>query len=183
MRKHNLAFIDLETTGFNPDKHEVIELAGLIARQVPRPGKGPSLEMIEEFEFKIKPEHLDTAEPEALRINGYNEMDWLFAADLTQVMKAVADKTADCTLVTHNLTFDWNFLDHAFRKTGVENKMHYAKLDTISFAYAKLYNREEVQRFSLRSLAEYFGIQNEKAHTALADIRTTFEIYKKLIEL
>jgi oligoribonuclease (3'-5' exoribonuclease) len=43
MKIHNLAFIDTETTGTDPDKHEIIELAVIIAKQVEREGKGPKL--------------------------------------------------------------------------------------------------------------------------------------------
>ncbi|KKS11066.1 MAG: hypothetical protein UU67_C0085G0001, partial [Candidatus Daviesbacteria bacterium GW2011_GWB1_41_5] len=38
------------------------------------------------------------------------------------------------------------------------------------------------ERFNLGALAKYFGVENEKAHSALADIRATFEIYKKLLK-
>jgi oligoribonuclease (3'-5' exoribonuclease) len=40
MKKHNLAFVDVETTGTDPFKHEIIEIAGIIARQVPQPDRG-----------------------------------------------------------------------------------------------------------------------------------------------
>ena len=41
MKKHNLAFIDLETTGLDPDKQEMIELGCVVARQVANPsGRG-----------------------------------------------------------------------------------------------------------------------------------------------
>jgi len=33
MKKHPLAFIDLETTGLNPDTHEIIEIGCLVVRQ------------------------------------------------------------------------------------------------------------------------------------------------------
>lgn len=182
MKKHNLAFIDIETTGLNPDRHEIIELAGIIVRQIPQMGKGAKVEAVEEFEIKIKPEHLETAEPEALRINGYNDADWLFATDLTSAMKLVAGKTKDCVLVGLNIAFDASFLDHAFRKTGVKNEMHFHRIEVMSMAFAKLYDSPLAERFSLKALAEYFKIENAKAHTALSDIRTTFEVYKKLIE-
>ena len=48
MKIHNLAFIDTETTGTNPERHEIIELAVIIARQVEREGKRPKLDIIEE---------------------------------------------------------------------------------------------------------------------------------------
>ena len=82
MKIHNLAFIDTETTGTNPDKHEIIELALIVAKQIERPGKGPKIEILGEYEWKIKPERIEDAEDQALRINGYNETDWMFAIDL-----------------------------------------------------------------------------------------------------
>ena len=90
MKLHNLAFIDVETTGFSPEKHEIIELAVVLAKQTPREGKGPKLEIIQEKEWKIKPEHLETAEEQALRVNGYNEVDWMFAVDLKNAMEEFA---------------------------------------------------------------------------------------------
>ncbi len=183
MRKHNLAFVDLETTGFSPERNEIIEIGAVMARQVPQAGRGPKLEVVEEFDLKIKPEHLETADGEALRINGYNEAEWLFALDLPAALKIFAEKTVGATLVAHNLVFEWQFLEAAFKKSGVKNLMHYGKIDTISFALAKLFHDENVRGFSLPLLADYFGLDAGKAHTALADARTTFALYQKLIEL
>lgn len=183
MKKHNLAFIDLETTGFDPEKHEIIELGGIIARQVPVAGRGPKLEVIEEFAYKIKPEHLETADPEALRINSYNDAEWLFASNLEAVMKVVQEKTADCVMVGQNVNFDWKFLEAGFKKTNLQNKMHYHKLDLIPMAFAKNYHNEELKYYNLAGLAGFYGVKNTHAHSALADIKTTFEIYKKVLEI
>jgi len=181
MRTHNLAFIDTETTGFDLEKNEIIEIGCVLAKQVGRSGKGPSVEVIGEFEYKIKPTRIETADPESLLINGYNEADWLFAVDLKKVLEDLAPKVKDAIMVGHNVAFDHAFLEKAFEDTGVPNTMHYHKLDTISLAYARLYNDLSVEKFSLRSLCEYFGIENKKAHTALSDARATFELYKKLL--
>ena len=181
MKIHNLAFIDTETTGTDPNKHEIIELAVIIARQVTRAGKGPSLEIIEECEWKIKPEHIENADEEALRVNGYNEVDWMFAVDRKKAMEEFAKKTQSCTFVSHNLVFDYAFVMKAFEETGVENKMHYGKLDTISIAFARLYDAPLADRFSLRALGELLKVENSKAHTALADTKALVSIYKKLM--
>jgi ATP-dependent DNA helicase DinG len=171
MKIHNLAFIDTETTGTNPDRHEIIELAVIIARQVPREGKGP----------KIKMEHPERAEEQALRVNGYNEVDWMFAVDRKKAMEEFAKKTQSCSFVSHNITFDYNFVTKAFEETGVENRMHYAKIDTISLAFARLYDAPQADKFSLRALCELFKIENTKAHTALADTRALVAVYKRLM--
>ena len=57
MRKHNFAFIDIETTGLNLRKHEIIEIGVVLTT--------PTLEIIEEFEIKIKPENIESADPVA----------------------------------------------------------------------------------------------------------------------
>ncbi len=183
MKKRNLAFIDLETTGLNPTRQEIIEVGCVVVRQVPTIGRGAKLEIISEFDSKVKPEHLETAEPEALRINGYNDADWLFAASLEQAMKVLVEKTEDAIMISHNITFDWSFLQSAFAKTKLVNKMSPVRLDLMSMAFAKLYHRETVQRFNLKALSDYFGIKNERAHTAMSDIKASIEIYKKLLEI
>lgn len=172
----SLAFIDLETTGFRPDRHEIIEIGCLVLTQ-------PDLQIIGELDLKVKPEHLETAEPEALAVNGYNSGDWLFAVDLAQALKALNDQAEGAIMISHNITFDWPFLERAYAQTGLPNRLASVRLDLLSIAFAKLYNEERVQRFNLRALADYFGLKNEQQHTAMADIRVSVEIYKKLLAI
>jgi len=179
MKNKKLAFLDIETTGFDVERQEIIEIGVVIVNQK----DGVLGNVVEEFEIKIKPEKLENAEAEALSINGYNEADWMFAVSLEQAMTTFAEKTKDCVMVAHNIGFDYSFLAKAFSVTGVENKMFFAKLDTISFAFAKLHKLADTPRLNLKSLCEYFGIENERAHTALADTRAMVAIYRKLLEL
>jgi DNA polymerase-3 subunit epsilon len=181
MKAHNLAFIDVETTGLDADQHELIEIGCVVARQVPQSGKGPMLEILDEFEYKILPEHLETADPESLAINGYTDEKWVGAISLEDAMEKFSDRVRGASFVAHNAFFDYAFIEHAFKKTGVKNFMHYHRLDTVSIAFAKLYDKTEVEKFSLRFLCEYFGVKNKNAHTALSDARATFEVYKKLL--
>lgn len=179
MRERNLAFIDTETTGLSLDKHEIIEIGCVLVSQNGAPGTG--FKKNEEFEIKIKPENIAAADPVALKINGYNETDWADAVSLNSALEILSQKTENAIMVGHNVSFDYSFLEKAFEKTGIKNTMHYHKLDTISVAFAKLYDIKDIDRFSLKSLCEYFGVVNEKAHTALADARATFEIFVKLM--
>jgi len=175
MNKKNLAFIDIETTGLNSEIHEIIEIGGVVV--------APDFSIVEEFEIKVKPENLAVAEPEALRVNRFDPGSWVFALSLPEAMKIFSEKTKDCIMVAHNVAFDFSFLQKAFAKTKVPNLMHYHKLDTISIAYAKLGKNGDVQKYSLSFLCNMFGIDYKYAHTALADARATFEVFKKLIAL
>lgn len=181
MKKNNLAFVDIETTGFDPDTHEIIEIGLVLVKQIG--DNGDKFEIIEEIELKVKPERIEDADPQALKVNGYDPSQWVFAHSLKEAMTVFGEKTKDAIFVAHNVSFDLGFIDHAFKKTGVENQMFYPKLDTISMAYAKLHKNPQVEKFRLQKLCEYFGIKNERAHTALADARATFEVYEKLMNL
>lgn len=182
MKKHNLAFIDLETTGLDPSRHEIIEIGCVVVKQ-DWSNKDPQFSVLSELDIKVKPRHIETAEPEALRINKYSEADWLFAVDLEQALQELAKQTADAIMVGQNVSFDWGFLQAAFAETGVSSRMHYHKLDLIPMAFIKCCKDPKLERYNLGELSRYFGVENEKAHTALSDVKTTFEIYKKLVAL
>jgi len=175
MRKHNLAFIDIETTGLNMIEHEIIEIGCVIADQ--------KLNVLEEFELKIKPEHIENADKTALKINHYNKEDWEAGYSLEDAMKIFSEKVKDCIMIGQNVAFDSSFIEYSLAKLKSANTMHYHKLDTISITWAKLHKKPDLDRFSLREMCKLFGIENKNPHSALSDARATFELYKKLMSL
>lgn len=179
MKNRNLAFIDVETTGLLLDKHEIIEIGCVLVSQ--DNSSNTKFKKLEEFEIKVKPENIKSADPVALKINGYNEKGWKDGVKLKEAMEILSQKTDGAMMVGHNVSFDWAFLEKAFQKTGVRNNMHHRKLDTISIAFAKLYDIDNIDKLSLKSLCGHFGVKNEKAHTALSDTIATFEVFVKLM--
>lgn len=177
MKGKRLAFIDIETTGTNPEKHEIIELACVLVDEDDKGG----YKIIDEFEMKIKPTHLETAEQDALRINGYNDGDWLFAYNLAEAMGHLAKKCDGTVMVAQNISFDYSFIVKAFHAAGIADPFFYAKLDTIPMAYLKHRDNPRLTTYTLRSLCDFYGIKNTQAHTALADTRATFEVFKMLM--
>ena len=177
MKGKKLAFIDLETTGINAFKHEILEIGCMLVRQ----NEDGTFTTLEEFEVKVKPEHIETAEIGALRVNGYDENQWLFAHTQKEALTLISQKCDGAVMVAQNASFDYSFLSVGFGKYDVPDPFFYAKLDTISFAYLRFRNDPAMDSFSLRKLCERFNIKNEKAHTAMADIRATFEIFKHLL--
>ena len=178
MLQQPLAFIDVETTGIDHDLFEIIELGVVIAKL-----KDDTLVVVDQMDVKIHPKHIETAEPAALRVNGFNEADWLFAVTLEDAMKTFAEKTEGAVFVAHNATFDYGFIEKALKDTGTESKMHYHKLDTISLAFGVLFGNDDMNKLSLRALCEYYSIENKKAHSAFADAYATYEVFKKLLKL
>jgi DNA polymerase-3 subunit epsilon len=173
-----LAFVDIETTGLDRDDFEIIELGVVIAKM-----KDNELVVIDEIDIKIIPKHIETADPVALRVNGYDEADWLFAVSIEEALKLFVEKTAGAIFVAHNITFDYGFIESNLKRYGIESKMHYHKLDTIALAFGVLQNNDDMGRLSLRALCEKYGIENKKAHSAFADAYATYEVFKKLLNL
>ena len=176
--QQSLAFVDIETTGTDPEKHEIIEIAAIVTKL-----KDGVLTITDQLDLKVAPKHIETAEPQALRINGYNDADWLFAVSLEEAMKSFSDKTDGAVFVAHNLTFDYSFIDAAFKNTGVENKLYFQKLDTLSLAFGILHTNDDMSKLSLRALCERYSVENAKAHSAYADAYATYEVFKKLMNL
>lgn len=181
MKQQNLAFIDLETTGLDLEHHEIIEIGCVLTQQIERKNKGPELEIREEFDIKISPGHIETADPKSLKINGYSKKEWGNAISIKEAVKIVSEKTKGAIMVGHNVSFDWAFLERAFLQNNIPNQMHYHKLDTVVIAFAKLYDTPKMDQFSLKNLCDYFNIENKKAHTALSDAKATYELYRQLL--
>ena len=173
MRKHNLAFIDIETTGLSVVEHEILEIGCVITNSL--------LGIEEEFEIKIKPKKIENANRISLKVNHYNEKDWEKAYELKDALKILSKKIKDCIMVGQNVAFDSSFLEYNFEKNKIKNSLHYHRLDTISIAWAKFHNDKNFEHFSLREMCKYFHIINEHPHSALSDARATYELYKKLI--
>jgi DNA polymerase III alpha subunit (gram-positive type) len=178
MLSQPLAFIDVETTGLSRDIHEIIELGLVLARM-----KDGVLTVVDELDIKIHPKHIETADVQALRVNNYNDADWIFATSLEEAMKIFAKKTKGAIFVAHNITFDYGFIEKAFEKTGIPNEMHYHKIDTISLAFGILHSNDDIGKLSLRVLCEKYGIENKKAHSAFADAYALYEVFRKLMKV
>ncbi len=179
MKNKTLAFLDIETTGTNFMKHEIIEIGCVLAKEQP----DGSYKVVDEIDLKIQPTRIEDAEPQALRVNGYDPAAWFFAHSLKDALTMLSQKVEGAVMVAQNVTFDWSFLGKAFHDCGMQDPFFYAKMDTISMAFTKLKAEDDINRLPLHALCEYFGIKNDRAHTALADARATFEVFEKLMAM
>lgn len=167
-----LSFIDLEMTGLEGFKHEIVEVGLVKVSQ-------PTLDVIEIWEVKVRPDRLSEADPDSLKISGYNEEAWEDAVSLKEMMAALSEKVTGTILAGWNISTDYAFLDAAVVKTGYPLVFHKRVLDVNSFAAGKLgYDWGSV---GLHTLSKKLGIQTGNHHNALSDAKACFEIYKKLI--
>jgi DNA polymerase III epsilon subunit family exonuclease len=175
MRERPIFFYDLETTGLNPGIHEIIEIGAVLVSQ-------PDFQVIKTYEAKVIPEHIETASPEALKINHYDPENWRDAIPLAQAMREISEMAQDSIPAGYNVTFDWAFIQAALNQVGMPDPFYYHRVDVMSIAFAKLYNDQTFAKYSLSELCGFYGITNRMAHTALADAQATYEVFVAMMK-
>ncbi len=183
MKNSLLAFVDLEMTGLEPFRHEIIEIGIVLAAQKNGPNGKQVLELVSEHNIQLIPTHIENADPKGLEVNKYHTRDWSLAVPQKEGLEHAAMLLRDTVFIAQNVAHDWSFLSYAGKEHGIDFDMtvHYHKLDLASMAFGKMYHDVRLFKFSLRELTEYFEVKNINAHTALADARATFEVCKKLL--
>lgn len=163
---------DLETSGDVFGVHEILEVGLVVFDQ-------KSFEITDTLNIKVKPEHIENAVPAALERNGYNEKDWQAAVSLKEAIEKYAKKTRGAIFAAYNATFDWGFMNDAFKSTGIKDKMDYHRLDVLSIAWAK--GLKDSEKWNLKGACEVFGVLPEPdPHNALNGAMTAYELFKKL---
>jgi DNA polymerase-3 subunit epsilon len=170
LNQRPLAFIDTETTGLDPVRNEVIEVA--ILREWPD-GR------TDEWCSKIKPVNIETAHPKALEVNGYTPEAWEDAPTFETLAAELCERLDDCVLVGHNVSFDHAFLQEGLKKVGNTTRLPYHKIDTVTLVFEHLVPKG-CTSMSLDRVREFLGWSKDGAHTALVDARDCRRLYKEL---
>jgi DNA polymerase III epsilon subunit-like protein len=183
MKHHTLAFVDLETTGLNPLRHEIIDIGVVRAKQGRDVAGRPTLTYLDELEIALLPQHIERADPKSLEVNQYHKRDWSHAVAPKQGLEALVAYLNGSVFIAQNVTADWSFILVACEQYGVplDDVVHYHKLDLASMAFGAYYEESALYKYSLRELSVYFDVKNKHAHTALSDARTTYEIAERIL--
>jgi DNA polymerase III epsilon subunit-like protein len=167
MINSRVAFVDVESTGRDPDVHEIWEI-GLIARD--------HTAGTAEFRWLIEPSRLRSAEPDALRIGRYYQrtadVQW---SDPARVAYELARLIDGAVVVGSNPGFDKDFLRPFLADFGQAYTAHYRPLCVTTVAYGYLCGRGEADglRWPLSSdeVSSRVGVDPAgfDRHTALGD--------------
>lgn len=178
-----IAFIDVETTGTWPGKHELLEVGAVVAS-----GEVP-FAVTDSFELKIKPSRLSDADPEALRINRYTEEEWRDALPEDAAVREFCRRVSGVSLWGWNVGFDRAFLEPALNRAGLgletcnlDYTWYDLKMEFRRWAILVGREAEFSPRFSLGSARRCFSIGNEDAHRALSDALATYQVFVRLSE-
>ncbi len=200
----NVVFLDTETTGLDPERHEVWDIA-LIDDEG-------------EHEWHVRPQNFHTADEGALRITkfyervraaGYREEtvvegypkrtttvkrpNFWTPESRTAIAAEVAGRTANKHLVGAVPWFDARFLTAFLAREGYVPAWHYHMIDTETLAVGYLRGRQRragrgrSQNLTLpwdsHEISSLLGVTSDEAskHTAIGDARWARDTYEAVM--
>ena len=172
----NISIIDVETTGLDAQKHEIIEI-GLVVFESESPFK-----ILNTFNTKVKPEHPESGSAAAFAVNGYKEEEWKDAPTLRQALGDLEEMAKGSTIMSYGICFDWSFLQEAYKKTKMRCPFDYHRLDLFTVAWMNI-PHEEMSSWRLSSVCEKLGIAPEPAiHRAINGATCGYDVYRACLD-
>jgi DNA polymerase III epsilon subunit family exonuclease len=159
------AIIDLETSGLSANTSRVLEIAIL---RVNKKGK-----ILESFETLINPETEDVGRSDIHQIT-YKMLKK--APNFSEISGDILNMLSGAIVVAHNAKFEENFLQSEFNRLG-KRLTRIPAIDTMWVAQMKL----DLFNYKLNTVADFYGVKVQNAHTAMGDISAMREFLPKLL--
>lgn len=162
-----LATFDLEATGLTIGKDRIVEIA--ILKVMP-----DGSELV--YEKRINPEM--PIPIEVSEIHGIYDFDVLNEPKLSEVGNEIVQFLDGCDLAGYNCNkFDIPFLIEDLDRVGVDFDIEDRKIIDVQNIFHKM-----EQRTLAAATKFYCGKELENAHTAMADVRATFDVLEAQLE-
>lgn len=163
----SFTFVDVETTGLSTAAGDrVCEIAMLQVR---------GDQEVARFESLIHPQRAMT--PGAMAVNGITDAMLAKAPPFATLLPQIGALLHDTVFVAHNARFDLGFLRHEWQLAG-STLPALPVVDTLALAQARYRFRHN----SLGAIAEELGIAPSQYHRAMADVLTTWQIWRRFLE-
>lgn len=154
--------LDLEATGMDPSRDEVIEIGAVKFRDD---------QVIAEFESRVRPRAAVSFGIQTL--TGLSDDDLRDAPRFAAVAPRLRDFIKNAPIVGQSIGFDLDML--AAAGLGLSNRRY----DTFEMATVLL---PELPTYDLRTIAEALGVEPSSQHRAVADAATAMQVFTKLLE-
>lgn len=154
------AFLDLETTGLNPEYDEIIEIGAVIIENG---------SVIERFQTLVKP--VKKLPSVITRITGITDEMLADAPDITEVSNSLLEFLGEFPVGGHNISFDIAFL-----KNNVNRHFANPLIDTWEIAQVVL---PRAGSYRLEAIRTLLGIEDSVSHRALEDAVSAANVFYK----
>lgn len=165
-RKYPLVIFDFETTGLDPNRDQIIEFGAI---------KYIDFEAAGEFSTLVS-----TSIPlsETIqRLTGISPDMLVGKPSVQEALPRFLNFIEGSLLVAHNASFDMSFLRAECLRQGID--IEWPVFCTLKMAREYLV---QLERKSLDSLAEYYGLDFEARHRSIGDAKVTGSVLRELLE-
>ena len=160
--------LDLETTGLDFEKDEIIEVA-LVRFENGEPK--------ENIDFLVKPSSAELR-PFIETLTGISTEDLASAPDFATVAGQICSFIGELPIVAHNALFDSKFLKQTFSKVGISYDSH-VFWDSLTLSRIAF---QDVPNHRLDTLVQELEIERSRAHRALPDADACGRLFVKSFE-
>jgi DNA polymerase III epsilon subunit-like protein len=178
-----ILFMDVETTGLDAYKHEIIQISGILEIND---------KVIDAFNYKGRPNKVQNISEDALVKQGKSIkeiLEYPAREDMYNNVLTFFNKYVNCydssdyfILAGYNTTFDRNFLYSLFNEFDNKYMNSYIfkyYIDVMEFAKMFWLNGKlNSPDLRLMSVCEAIGMPFKNAHDAMEDIKATYKAYK-----
>ena len=157
--KNIFVSIDLETTGFDPQRDKIIEVGAV---------KFKNNTVLEKLSILVNP--MQIISQEISDLTGINQNELNLAKQWTDVKDEVVNFIDNYPIIGHNVNFENQFLS--------ENDINIVEsFDTLSLARILLPNLPE---YNLSGISKHLKFNHENPHRALSDSLVTMDLFNTL---
>lgn len=160
------AIIDTETTGGNPAKDRIMEIAVILH---------DGTKEIDEFSTLVNPE--TPIAPFIQTLTGINQDMLKDAPTFAEIAQRVLEITDNAIFVAHNVSFDYGVVRNEFKKLDI--RFERKQLCTVKLSREIM---PDMNSYSLGKLCKEIGIEIEGRHRAYGDAAATSKLFSLLLE-
>lgn len=182
--KRDLLLVDLETTGLDADKHEIIQIAAVLLDQ-------RTLKEKDFFNSFVRPQNWQARSRASMAVNGIKYAQLQTAPSLREVIKQFNQAFPHTIILSYYAgVLDMVFLQKAYQKAKIHWPFDYHFFNIWAAFYLFMAQKKQLRLskqayagFKLVDLIKYFKLSLPKnLHDALTDCRTEAEILRKIIK-
>lgn len=181
--KNDLLLVDLEMTGLDPEKQEIIQLSAVLLDK-------KTLAEKSYFNSYIKPQKWQNRDLQSMEVNKI-KYEWLKnAPGLKQVLQSFSKKykPSSVTLAYYGGPLDMDFLRAGYKKAALKWQFDYHYFNLWAFFYGLLATKEKLKNskkftgFAVEDLMKEYKLKSDSRHDGLEDCRLEAEILRRIIK-
>jgi DNA polymerase III subunit epsilon len=161
------AIIDIETTGGSPLSEKITEIALYIH---------DGFKIINEYSTLINPEK--NIPYFITNLTGITNEMVSDAPKFYEIAKQIIEMTQDCIFVAHNVSFDYHFIRHEYKRLGYNFSRE--RLCTVQLSRQLI---PGYPSYSLGKICDHLNIRIEGRHRASGDAFATVKLFEHLLKL